>query len=98
MPRWLRNLVVPVMALALLAAACSDDDGGGDGGTGATGTGATGETGGAAECNADLKVGGSDAQRLRRERHYIRGQTVTQRRAKEHQTGLTLQEFVDKRK
>jgi basic membrane protein A and related proteins len=57
MPRWLRNLVVPVMALGLIAAACSNDDGGGDGGTGATGTGATGETGGAAECNADLKVG-----------------------------------------
>jgi basic membrane protein A len=45
------------MALALLAAACSDDDGGGSGSTGSTGTGATGETGGAAECNADVKVG-----------------------------------------
>jgi basic membrane protein A and related proteins len=55
MPRWLRNLVVPVMALGLIAAACSSDDGGGSGGTGA---GASGETGGgAAECNADVKVG-----------------------------------------
>jgi basic membrane protein A len=57
MPRWLRNLVVPVLALGLIAAACSNDDGGGAGTTGATGTGATGETGGAAECNADVKVG-----------------------------------------
>ncbi|HEY7668619.1 MAG TPA: BMP family ABC transporter substrate-binding protein [Actinomycetota bacterium] len=57
MPRWLRNLVVPVMALGLIAAACSNDDNGGGGTTGATGTGATGETGGAAECNADVKVG-----------------------------------------
>jgi basic membrane protein A len=45
------------MALGLIAAACSNDDGGGGDTTGATGTGATGETGGAAECNADVKVG-----------------------------------------
>jgi Family of unknown function (DUF6065) len=48
--------------------------------------------------NADLKIEGSDAQKMRRQRHYIRGQTVTQRRAGVHQTSLDLAEFVDKRK
>jgi len=47
--------------------------------------------------NEGLKVSGSDARKMRRERHYVRGQTVMQRRALEHQTGLDLQEFVDKR-
>jgi hypothetical protein len=48
--------------------------------------------------NADLKIQGSEAQKLRRQRHYIRGQTVTQRSAEQHQTSLDLKEFVDKRK
>jgi len=47
--------------------------------------------------NADLKIQGSDAQKKRRQRHYIRGQTVTRRRAEQHQTSLGLTEFVDKR-
>jgi len=47
--------------------------------------------------NADLKIQGSEAQKLRRQRHYIRGQTVTQRRAQQHQTSLDLKEFVDNR-
>ena len=47
--------------------------------------------------NTELKIMGSDAQKMRRQRHYIRGQTVTQRRAEQHQTSLDLAEFVDKR-
>jgi len=47
--------------------------------------------------NADLKVEGSDAQKMRRQRHYIRGQTVTQRQAERHQTSLDLTEFADKK-
>ena len=45
MPKWLRTLVVPLAALALVAAACGDDgdETGGDGDT--------------PECNADLNVG-----------------------------------------
>ena len=40
MPKWLRTLALPVVALALVASACGGDDstGGGSGGeTGATG-------------------------------------------------------------
>ena len=47
--------------------------------------------------NADLKIQGSDAQKMRRQRHYTRGQTVTERHAEQHQTSLDLKEFVDKR-
>jgi hypothetical protein len=47
--------------------------------------------------NADLKIQGSDAQKMRRQRHYVRGQTVTERHAEQHQTSLDLKEFVDKR-
>lgn len=47
--------------------------------------------------NVELKIPGSDAQKMRRQRHYVRGQTVTSRRAEQHQTSLDLTEFVDKR-
>jgi basic membrane protein A len=47
MPRWLRTLLVPLAVLALVAAACGDDGGGG--------TGTNGDA--APECNADISVG-----------------------------------------
>jgi basic membrane protein A len=55
------KVLVLVAILSIVAAACSDDEGGDEtgatgGATSATG-GATGETGGAAECNQDLTVG-----------------------------------------
>jgi basic membrane protein A and related proteins len=45
MPKWLRTLVVPLAVLALVAAACGDNGGTGDG------------DGSAPECNADISVG-----------------------------------------
>ena len=49
MPRWLRMSALPLVALALVAAACGDDDGSGDGGEPTDGA--------AAECTSDLTVG-----------------------------------------
>lgn len=46
MPKWLRTLVVPLAVLALVAAACGDNGGAGDGDGSA-----------APECNADITVG-----------------------------------------
>jgi basic membrane protein A len=45
-PRWLRTLVAPLAVLALVAAACGDDGGGG-----------TGDGDQAPECNPDISVG-----------------------------------------
>ena len=47
--------------------------------------------------NQDLKVADSDAQKAGWQRHYVRGETVTQTKAAEHQTSVSLAEFVDKR-
>jgi hypothetical protein len=48
--------------------------------------------------NRDLKIKNSDAQKARWQRHYVRGETVTQNKAREHQTAIALREFTDKRK
>ena len=48
MPKWLRLFALPLVALSLVAAACGDDEGGGDGGE---------PTDGAAECSSDITVG-----------------------------------------
>jgi hypothetical protein len=48
--------------------------------------------------NDGLRVKDSEAQKKGWERHYLRGETVSQRRAPDHQTGLSLGDFVDKRK
>jgi LPS sulfotransferase NodH len=48
--------------------------------------------------NRQLKVKDSPAQRKGWQRHYIRGEAVSQRRAREHQTNVPLSNFVDKRK
>jgi len=50
MPKWLRTFALPLVALSLVAAACGDDEGSGDGGGEPT-------DGAAAECNSDLTVG-----------------------------------------
>ena len=50
MPKWLRMFALPLVALSLVAAACGDDEGSGDGGGEPT-------DGAAAECNSDLTVG-----------------------------------------
>jgi len=50
MPKWLRMFALPLVALSLVAAACGDDEGAGDGGGEPT-------DGAAAECNSDLTVG-----------------------------------------
>ncbi len=49
MPKWLRTLILPVAALGLVAAACSDSS------SSSTVSSATGST--AAECTSDIKVG-----------------------------------------
>jgi LPS sulfotransferase NodH len=51
-----------------------------------------------ASFNQGLKVKDSAEQKLGWQRHYIRGQTVTEKQAREHQTTLKLSEFNDKRK
>jgi basic membrane protein A len=48
MPKWLRTLALPVVALGLVAAACSSDDS-------STASGTSGSA--AAECSSDIKVG-----------------------------------------
>jgi LPS sulfotransferase NodH len=47
--------------------------------------------------NENLKIDGSEARKSRRQRHYIRGTTITRRTADSHQTSLALHEFIDKR-
>jgi basic membrane protein A and related proteins len=49
MPKWLSTLALPVVALALVASACSSDDN--------TAGGASGSTGGSEECSSDIRVG-----------------------------------------
>jgi hypothetical protein len=46
--------------------------------------------------NAGSKIPNSDAQRRGWERHYMRGITVTDKEAPEHQTSLKLEPFADK--
>lgn len=48
--------------------------------------------------NRDLKIKNSAAQKARWQRHYVRGETVTQNKAREHQTAVALRDFTDKRK
>src|SRR5687768_6147088 len=56
MGSWRTRLLILVAVLAMVAAACGEDDGDGTGATGTTDTtGATGATG--AECNPDIQVG-----------------------------------------
>jgi basic membrane protein A and related proteins len=56
MGSWRTRLLILVAVLAMVSAACGEDDGDGTGATGTTDTtGATGET--AAECNPDIQVG-----------------------------------------
>jgi LPS sulfotransferase NodH len=43
-------------------------------------------------------VAGSEAQKAKWQRHYMRGETVSERTAPEHQTALSLREFIDKRR
>ena len=50
-----------------------------------------------ASFNAEFKVVDSPARKQGWQRHYLRGTTVTQKRAEEHQTALTLAEFEDAR-
>ena len=47
--------------------------------------------------NADLKAKGAEAEKQGWQRHYVRGTTVSQERAPEHQTGLALAEFAARR-
>ena len=51
MPKWLRTLALPVVALALVASACGGDDS-----TDGAG-GETGATGGSDECTSEIRVG-----------------------------------------
>lgn len=46
--------------------------------------------------NWELQQFGSQAQKDGWQRHYMRGVTVTNKKAPEHQTGLTLAEFVER--
>jgi LPS sulfotransferase NodH len=48
--------------------------------------------------NRDLKVEGSDARKQKWQRHYIKGETVTDKKAPEHRTTMSLQEFTDRLK
>jgi LPS sulfotransferase NodH len=48
--------------------------------------------------NAELRIPNSKAQREGWQRHYMRGTTVRFEPAGEHQTSLSLNDFVDKRK
>jgi LPS sulfotransferase NodH len=50
-----------------------------------------------ASFNLGLKVKDSPEQKMGWQRDYIRGQTVTAKKAREHQTTLKLPEFIDKR-
>ena len=50
MQKWFRTLALPILALALVAAACSDD--GGD-----SGDGGSASASGAEECTSDIRVG-----------------------------------------
>jgi LPS sulfotransferase NodH len=48
--------------------------------------------------NADLKVPDSQARKEGWQRHYFRGESITQQPAREHQTKLVLGDFSDKRR
>lgn len=48
--------------------------------------------------NAGLKIPDSEARKRGWQRHYMRGTTVTEQAAPEHQTALALEPFIDKRK
>jgi len=48
--------------------------------------------------NTQLKVKDSAAQKKGWQRHYIRGETVSRRKANEHQTTVAVRDFLDKRK
>ena len=48
--------------------------------------------------NKELKIQDSVARKKGWQRHYIRGETVTHKKAPEHQTTVALSEFTDKRK
>jgi LPS sulfotransferase NodH len=50
-----------------------------------------------AKHNADLKVPNSKARKDGWQRHYVRGMSIRETPAREHQTKLSLQEFKDKR-
>jgi LPS sulfotransferase NodH len=47
--------------------------------------------------NKELKLEGSHARKRGWQKHYMRGETVSERQAEGHQTGLSLHEFTDKR-
>ena len=49
-----------------------------------------------AKHNADLKVPNSKARKDGWQRHYVRGMSIRETPAREHQTKLSLQEFRDK--
>jgi LPS sulfotransferase NodH len=48
--------------------------------------------------NTQLRAKDSAAQKMGWQRHYIRGETVSRRKASEHQTNLPIRNFEDKRK
>jgi LPS sulfotransferase NodH len=48
--------------------------------------------------NKELKTKGSDAQKMRWQRHYVRGETVGEKKALDHRTQVAIKEFVDRRK
>jgi LPS sulfotransferase NodH len=47
--------------------------------------------------NRELGVAGSAAQKVRSQRHYVRGETVSDKRAAQHEISVSLRDFVDKR-
>ncbi len=48
--------------------------------------------------NRELKVPGSDARKQKWQRHYIKGETVSQKKADEHRTSIGIESFTDRRK
>jgi LPS sulfotransferase NodH len=48
--------------------------------------------------NAELKVKDSAAQKLGWQRHYVRGQTILDHKAEDHQTSLSVKPFSDHRR
>jgi LPS sulfotransferase NodH len=47
--------------------------------------------------NRELGVAGSAAQKMRSQRHYVRGETVSDKKAPQHEISVSLRDFVDKR-